>query len=133
MIAPRLLLDSELDISTQRSTGGSLWTDCAPLRGMEVAVAEAERESDVDRLFVGSAELEGVAFGVGLVAGLSLALLWGVAVVATLLADLDGVALAFGVALAADCLAADCWPASAVASPSWSASASVTSWGTETR
>ncbi len=105
MVAPRLLLDSELEISTQRSTGGSLWTNCAPLRGAEVALAEADREGVVERgadgLFVGFGELEGVAFGVRLADGLAVALLRGAAVVATLLGDLAGAALAFGVAFAA--------------------------------
>jgi hypothetical protein len=75
VIAPRLLLDSEPDISTQRSTEGSLWTACAPPRGVEVPVAEAECEVDADRLLVGSEELAGVAFEVGLAAWLSRALL----------------------------------------------------------
>jgi hypothetical protein len=96
VVAPRLLLDSELEISTQRSIGGSLWTNCAPLRGAEVALAEADREGVVERgadeLFVGFGEL-------------AVALLRGAAVVATLLGDLAGVAfgaaLAFGVAVAA--------------------------------
>jgi hypothetical protein len=103
-----LLLDTELDISTQRSTGGSLSTDCAPLRDVEVAVAEAEGEGDRDGLFVGSGEVERVAFGVVLADGLPLALLCGAGVVATLLGDLVGVALAFGVVFAADCFAAGC-------------------------
>ena len=68
-----MLLDTELDISTQRSTGeslstpagGPLWTDCAPARDAVVALAEAEGEGLV----------EGVAFGVVLADGLSLALL----------------------------------------------------------
>jgi hypothetical protein len=107
-----LLLDTELDISTQRSTGGSLWTDCAPPRGVEVAVAEAEGEgvvecdavveADRDVLFVGPGEREGVAFGVELADGLPLAVCFGAGVVATLLGDLVGVALAFGVAFTAD-------------------------------
>ena len=92
-----MLLDSELEISTQRSTGGSLWTTCAPLRGAEVALDEADREGVVERgadgLFVGFGELEGEAFGVRLADGLAVALLRGAAVVATLLGDLAGVAL----------------------------------------
>jgi hypothetical protein len=99
VVAPRLLLDTELDISTQRSTGGSLWTDCAPLRGMAeaeggegVVECEAVVEADRDGLFVGPGEREDVAFGVGLADGLSLALFFGAGVVATLLGDLVGVA-----------------------------------------
>ena len=97
--APRLLLESGVDISTQRLTWGLPWTACAPLP--EVAVAEAEgegvveggsladREGDVegepvadedgDGLFVGWGELDGVAFGEELADGLALALLVGVA------------------------------------------------------
>ena len=90
--APRLLLESEVDISTQRLTGGSLWTACAPLLGVEDAVPEAEgegvveggspadRDGDADGLFVGSGELDGVAFGEELADGLALAVLVGVAV-----------------------------------------------------
>jgi hypothetical protein len=77
VVAPRLLLDSELEISTQRSTGGSLWTNCAPLRGAEVALAEADRDGVVERgadgLFVGFGELEGVAFGAALAFGVAFA------------------------------------------------------------
>ena len=98
-----MLLDSELEISTQRSTGGALWTACAPLRAAEVALAAADREGAVERdgdeLFVAFGELEGVAFGVRLADGLAVALLCGAAVVAALLGDLAGVA--FGVAFAA--------------------------------
>ncbi len=107
--APRLLLESEVDISTQRLTWGSLWTACAPLLGVEVAVAEAEREGvaegerladeDGDGLFVGSGELDGVAFGEGLADGLVLALLCAAGVVAPLEGDLVGVAFGFDVAL----------------------------------
>ena len=43
VVAPRLLVDSELVISTQRLTWGSLWTACAPLRGEEVAASGGDR------------------------------------------------------------------------------------------
>jgi hypothetical protein len=117
--APRLLLESAVDISTQRLIGGSLWTACAPL--LEVAVAEAEgegvveagspadRDGDVegerladedgDGLFVGWGELDGVAFGEGLADGLALPLVCAAGVVAPPVGDSVGVAFGSDVAL----------------------------------
>jgi hypothetical protein len=127
--APRLLLESEADISTQRLTWGLLWTACAPL--LDVAVAEgegvveagslaerdgdveagslAERDGDVegeavadedgDGLFVGWGELDGVAFGEELADGLALALLVAAGVVAPLVGDLVGVTFGLAVVL----------------------------------
>jgi hypothetical protein len=59
VVAPRLLVDVELVMSTQRLTLGSLWTACAPLRGEEVAVAEGD--DDGDALFAVSRAVAGLA------------------------------------------------------------------------
>jgi protein crumbs len=123
--APRSLVESEADISTQRLTS-VLWTACAP--PLDVAVAEgegvveggslaerdgdveagslAERDGDVEReavadedgdgLCVGWGELDGVAVGEELADGLALALLVAAGVVAPLVGDSVGVT--FGLA-----------------------------------